>query len=132
MSNLSKTKDKRKKNKKLRQQKYKLCLIFTDIVRAHIHPEPAMSLSNGLRSHFQVTDKFSASVDADTWCNSTEQNQVADPGFPKRERGGRGRQPPRWGRQPIIWTNFPLNCMKMREIGLRGRASLEPPFGSAN
>ena len=27
-----------------------------------------------LQSHFQVTDKFDASVDADAWCNSTGQN----------------------------------------------------------
>ena len=29
---------------------------------------------NGLQSHFQVTDKFDASVDTDAWCNSTGQN----------------------------------------------------------
>ena len=26
---------------------------------------------NGLQSHFQVTDKFDASIDADAWSNST-------------------------------------------------------------
>ena len=29
---------------------------------------------NGLQSHFQVTDKFDASTDTDTWCNNTAQN----------------------------------------------------------
>ena len=32
------------------------------------------------------------------------------------------------GRQPIIWPNVPENCMKMEEIGPRGRrAPLYPP-----
>ena len=49
--------------------------------RAHLHPVTATCLRhdcnvarNGLQSHFQVADKFDASVDADTWCNSTAQN----------------------------------------------------------
>ena len=29
---------------------------------------------NGCKVHFQVTDKFDASIDADAWCNSTGQN----------------------------------------------------------
>ena len=51
---------------------------------------------------------------------------VADPGLP---RGGGAN--PKGGRQPIIWSIFPENCMKMKKFWARGgRASLAPP-GSA-
>ena len=50
-------------------------------IRAHLHPATVMRLQrhcdvtpNGLQSHFQATDKFDASIDADAWCNSTGQN----------------------------------------------------------
>ena len=43
--------------------------------------------------------------------------QVADPGFP------RGTPRPKGGRQPIIWSNFPENCMKMEKLD-RGRVQL--------
>ena len=34
------------------------------------------------------------------------------------------------GRQPIIWQNCRYNCMKMKEIRLRGGASLASPLNS--
>ena len=56
-------------------------------LKASLHPATlqrcvcyvvAISLRNGLQSHFHVTDKFDASVDADTdasaRCNRTDQN----------------------------------------------------------
>ena len=42
-----------------------------------------------------------------------------------------GLQLQRWGRQPIILANYPKTCMKMKKIGPREEASLEPP-GSAD
>ena len=35
------------------------------------------------------------------------------------------------GRQHTILPNFPQNCMKLKEFGLLGRASLVPPLRSA-
>ena len=49
---------------------------------------------------------------------------VADPGFP---RGG-APTPRGGGRQHMILPNFPKNCMKLKEFGSGGRASLAPPF----
>ena len=54
---------------------------------------------------------------------------VADPGFP---RGGGAN--PKGGRQPIIWSIFPENCMKMKKFWARGggarpsRPPLDPPL----
>ena len=35
---------------------------------------------------------------------------------------------PEGGRQPIIWSIFPENCMKMKKFWAGGRASLTPPL----
>ena len=51
---------------------------------------------------------------------------MADPGFP---RGGGANS--RGGRQHTVLPNFPKNCMKLKEFGLRGAgggASLAPPL----
>ena len=55
----------------------------------------------------------------------------------KRSSGGsrisprRGRQLPRGERQHTILPYFPKNCMKLKEFGPGGRASLAPPLRSA-
>ena len=41
---------------------------------------------------------------------------MVDPGFPGGGTNHRGEH------QPIIWQMFAKNCMKMKEIGLRGGA----------
>ena len=48
---------------------------------------------------------------------------MADPGFP---RGGGANSP--GGRQHMILPIFPKNCMKSKEFGPRGGASLAPPL----
>ena len=55
-------------------------------------------------------------------------NTVADPGFP---RGGGATL--KGGRQPIIWSIFAENCMKMKKFWARGgarpsRPPLDPPL----
>ena len=40
----------------------------------------------------------------------------------------RGRQLPRGGRQHTILPYFPKNCMKLKEFGPQGDASLAPPL----
>ena len=47
---------------------------------------------------------------------------MADPGFP------RGHQHPRRCANLLFCKFFAENCMKMKEFGLRGRASLAPPW----
>ena len=41
---------------------------------------------------------------------------------------GGGRQPQRWAENLLFGHIFPKNCMKMKEIGPRGGASLVPPL----
>ena len=47
---------------------------------------------------------------------------MADPRFP---RGG-GANSPGGGRQHTIFPNFPKNCMRLKEFGPGGDASLAP------
>ena len=45
----------------------------------------------------------------------------------------RGRQPQRWGQQPLFWPIFPKKCMKMKKIRPRGRcAPLASSLGCPN
>ena len=49
---------------------------------------------------------------------------MADPGFP---RGG-GANSPGGGRQHTILSNFPKNCMKLKEFGPPGGGGARPKF----
>ena len=57
-----------------------------------------------------------------------EKNAVADPDFPREGSANS----PGGTRQHTILPNFPQNCMKLKEFGLRGarvpHAPLDPPL----
>ena len=46
---------------------------FRALLHSATHLQRHLAL-NGLQNHFQVTDKFDTSIDADAWCDSTRQN----------------------------------------------------------
>ena len=54
------------------------------------------------------------------------QSTVADPGFPRRGGGTL-----RGGRQHTIFSNFPQNCIKLKEfgppVGMRDACPIDPP-----
>ena len=65
--------------------KESVCSERVHVVRALLHSETVMRLRRhcdiaatsfrmGCKAILQATDKFNASIDADTWCNSTGQN----------------------------------------------------------